>query len=59
MTKNVIFAVLATALSLFSTNAKAEADPNFSTFIFVSAKAIWKARELLKIATFHPMSASR
>ena len=35
MTKNVIFAVLATALSLFSTNAKAEADPNFYIYLCI------------------------
>ena len=35
MTKNVIFAVLATALSLFSMYAKAEADPNFYIYLCI------------------------
>ena len=35
MTKNFIFAALFAAFSLFSTNAKAEADPNFYIYLCI------------------------
>ena len=35
MTRNMIFAVMAAAFSLFSTNAKAEADPNFYIYLCI------------------------
>ena len=35
MTKKIFLAVLATALSLFSMNARAEADPNFYIYLCI------------------------